>query len=51
MSMYNIPQSVAFDGKDVPLYTFEQLAQQPRLKLKNRARDLQDIGHDVDPRG
>ena len=38
-----LPTTVAFDGKEVPLYTFEQLSQQPRLKLKNRAMDLRDL--------
>ena len=45
-----LPTTVAFDGKEVPLYTFEQLSQQPRLKLKNRAMDLRDlIGEDRVP--
>lgn len=38
-----IPTSIAFEGKDVPLYTFGQLEQQPRLKLKGRAMDLRDL--------
>jgi len=39
----SIPQEIAFEGRTVPLYTFEQLSQQPRLKLKNRAMDLRDL--------
>jgi len=39
-----VPDSVSFEGqKDVPIYTFGQLSQQPRLKLKNRAMDLRDL--------
>ena len=50
MDLYRLPTTVAFDGKEVPLYTFEQLSQQPRLKLKNCAMDLRDlIGEDRVP--
>ena len=48
--MQNLPQSIDFNGREVPLYTFKQLEQQPRLKLKNRAMDLRDlIGEDRVP--
>ena len=41
--MYRVPEQATFENKTVPLYTFEQLSQQPRLKLKNRAMDLRDL--------
>ena len=43
MAQYNLPQSIQFEGRDVPLYTFAQLQQQPRPKLKSRAMDLRDL--------
>jgi len=39
----SLPQSIQFDQRDVPLYTFGQLEQQPRPSLKNRALNLRDI--------
>jgi len=38
-----VPDSVTFENRTVPLYTYGQLQQQPRQKLKNRAQDLQDL--------
>jgi len=32
-----------FDQREVPLYTFGQLEQQPRMSLKNRAMNLRDL--------
>ena len=43
MAFCRAPDTAAFEGKSVALYTFEQLSQQPRLKLKNRAMDLRDL--------
>jgi len=34
---------MAFEGKTVPIYTFTQLEQIPRQRLKNRAMDLRDL--------
>ena len=39
----SLPQQTVFEGREVPLYTFKQLEQQPRQKLKSRAMDLRDI--------
>merc|ERR1719453_1461864 len=38
----SLPQSINIEGKDVPLYTFAQLNQKPRLTLKNLAMNLRD---------
>jgi len=43
MTTFGLPDSCLFENKSVPLYTFEQLSQQPRQKLKNRAMDLRDL--------
>ncbi|KOO28984.1 sporangia induced hypothetical protein [Chrysochromulina tobinii] len=43
MAFFRAPDTAVFEGKSVALYTFEQLSQQPRLKLKNRAMDLRDL--------
>ena len=47
MSLNSLPTTVSINGKEINLFTFEQLSQQPRLKLKNRAMDLRDaVGAD-----
>ena len=38
-----LPQSFQFEQRDVPLYTFGQLEQQPRQSLKSRAMNLRDL--------
>jgi len=38
----SLPQSVNIEGKDIPIMTFKQLEQKPRLTLKNIAMNLRD---------
>jgi len=39
----SLPQSVTFSDKEVPIFTFKQLEQKPRLTLKNIAMNLRDM--------
>ena len=38
-----LPQTVDYNGRPTNIFTYEQLEQQPRRNLKNRAKDLQDL--------
>jgi len=40
--MANLPQSVTIMNKELPVFTFKQLEQKPRLTLKNIAMNLRD---------
>ena len=40
--MARLPATVAFEGEEVSLYTWEQLDQQSKIKIKNLAMNLRD---------